>query len=80
MARGIEALQSAAEEMIAAARAMLDVADGLVHDPDAAGTVLSAFTSVARAATRFAPGTERARGADGRDDDGDGGVRRIPVS
>jgi hypothetical protein len=79
-ARGVEAIQAAATEVIAAARAMLDVADELVHDPQTAGAVIDAFASVARAATRFSPGAERAPGGAGRDDDDDGGVRRIPVS
>ncbi len=78
--RGIEAVQAAATEVITAARAMLDVVEGLVHDPQAASVVLDAFTSIARAATRLAPTGERASSHDGRDDDGDGGVRRIPVS
>lgn len=78
-AKGIEALQRAAQEAIAAARAMLDVADELVRDPNAAGAVLGALTSVARAAARMSPGRHDERG-DEDDDDGDGGVQRIPVS
>ena len=78
--RGMEALQTAAQEMISAARAMLDVAEGLVRDPNAASSMLGAFNAVARAATRFAPDGSSAADDQRRDDDGDSGVRHIPVS
>lgn len=45
-------LQAAAREMIAAARAMLDVAESLVNDPTAVATVISAVGSLAKPATR----------------------------
>ena len=81
VARGVEALQQAAEEMISAARVMLDVAEGLVRDPNAAGSVLHAFGMAARAATRMASGGDPSGSQPGREDgDEDGGVRRIPVS
>lgn len=77
--KGVEALQSAAQEMIAAARAMLDVADELVRDPRAVGTVVEAMSSFARR-----PAGRPASSSPGRpdddDDDGGGGVQRIPVS
>jgi hypothetical protein len=47
---GLEHLQTAAREMIAAARAMLDVAESLLNDPTTAATVLSAVGSLARLA------------------------------
>jgi len=84
--RSVEALQAAAQEMISAARAMLDVADGLVRDPRSAGDLVSTMGSVIRAATRGAPQGRsregRKTGGDHDDDDdgGDGGVQRIPVS
>ena len=80
VARGMEAVQSAAKEMIAAARTLLDVAEELVQDPNAASTMLGALSSVARAATNFAPGRPTRADGSGEDDDDDGGVRRIPVS
>ena len=80
LARGLEALQVAATEMISAARAVLDVAEELVHDPKAADTVLGALTSMAKAAGRFAPSPARDHDRSGRDDEEGGGVRRIPVS
>ncbi len=88
VAKGVEALQSAAREMIAAARAMLDVADELVADPRAVGTVVEAMSAWAGRASRAAsspPGRSGRPGSvDGSDDDdgGDdgGGVQRIPVS
>ncbi len=85
-ARGVEALQAAAKEMITAARAALDVADGLVSDPGTARGAFSALTDLARNAAQAAT-TAAARGAGGTrgtgepPDDGDGGgVQRIPVS
>jgi hypothetical protein len=70
VSRGIEALQAAATEAIAAARAVLDVAEELVTDPRTAAAVTNLLGSVARAAPRSR-----------RDDDGgEDGVQRIPVS
>ncbi len=83
VAKGVEALQAAAHEMITAARALLDVADELVADPRAAGTVVEAVSSLARKAARAAPAPPGRPGAGEEDDDGDdgsGGVQRIPVS
>ena len=58
-------LQAAALEVIAAVRALLDAAEGVVRDP----------SRVAAAASSMA---DRAR--PGRDAEGDDGVQRIPVS
>jgi hypothetical protein len=83
VAKGVEALQSAAQEMIAAARAMLDVADELVRDPRAAGTVVEAMSSFARRQANRAASSPPGRpggGDDDEDGDGSGGVQRIPVS
>jgi hypothetical protein len=55
-AEGLDHLQSAALEMIQAARAFLDVAEDLVADRDKVAEVVSAFGSVADAATRAARG------------------------
>jgi hypothetical protein len=71
IARGIEALQAATAEAIAAARAVLDVAEELATDPRTATAVSNLLSSVGR-------GKPRGR----HDDDGGegGGVQRIPVS
>jgi hypothetical protein len=69
--KGIEALQSAAAEAIAAARAVLDVAEDLVTDPRTAAAVSNLIGSIGRSAPR-------PRRDD--DDDGEDGVQRIPVS
>jgi len=81
-ARGIEALQAAAHEMITAAKAVLEVADDLVGDPRTVGDLLSAVTSVVATSRREAwpGGGSHTRGEDQPDDDDDGGVQRIPVS
>lgn len=52
--QGVEHLQSAAIEVIAAVRAFLDVAEAVVRDPAAAASVASAFVESARAATATA--------------------------
>lgn len=83
VAKGAEALQSAAREMIAAARAMLDVADELVRDPRAVGTVVEAMSSYARrraSGAAWPPPARPGEGGDEDDGDGSGGVQRIPVS
>jgi hypothetical protein len=68
--RGIAALQAAATEAIAAARAVLDVAEELVADPRTAAAVTNLLGSVAHRGPRPR-----------RDDDGgEDGVQRIPVS
>ena len=72
---GLAHLQAAARELIAAARAMLDVAEDLVDDPGAVTAVVDAFGSVVRTAARAA----RGMGGDGDDDDGPSGVERIQV-
>jgi hypothetical protein len=64
-------LQNAAREMIAAARAFLDVAEGLVEDPDAGEALLQSLGDVAR---RVVPG----RNGSPDSDDG-GGVEHIDV-
>ncbi len=74
---GLEHLQTAAEELIAAARAFLDVAEEVVTDPKTADSLLGLLDSVAGLAKRSRPG--RASGS-GRPEDGDDPVEHIPVS
>ena len=62
---GVEHLQSAAREMIGAARAFLDVIEELVEDEDKVADVFSAVGEATRAAARAArQGAASARGAD----------------
>src|SRR5262245_56271899 len=93
-ARGVEDLQAAAMEMIAAARALLDGVEEVVADPDKVADVVSAVTTVARdvgeAAKDAARAAARTGSHAGTDSDGgsptgdasdaDAGVQRIPVS
>ena len=82
---GIEHLQAAARELIAAARAALDVAEDMVDDPD----TVASLTGVAETVTGFVrsvvpsrrQGGDAARGGrEGDDDEGDSTVQRIPVT
>jgi hypothetical protein len=77
---GLEHLQRAAHEVIAASRALLDVAEELVEDPKAAGSLVDMLGSLASMAR---PGG-RAHHDAGRHDDGpdedEPPVQRIPVS
>ena len=80
---GLDHLQSAALEMIKAARAFLDVAEGLAADKEKVADIAAAFGSVAGAASRAARGAPpRARpthaDTDGRSR-GDDGVEHIRV-
>lgn len=75
---GAEALQAAAQEAIDATRALLDVAEALVNDPDTARRIGSLVDAARTTITRAATASDRTE----RDDDGpdDGGVQRIPLS
>lgn len=81
---GIEHLQAAARELIAAARAALDVAEDMVDDPD----TVASLTGVAETVTGFVRtvvpsrrhGGDAGRGGPAGDDDGDSTVQRIPVT
>lgn len=83
---GVDHLQAAAKEMLAAARAALDVLEELVDDPATVPALLASLGSVARSAAGgwpFArPGSDTARpdGTARPDDGAAGGVERIPVS
>lgn len=79
---GVDALQSAAREAIDATRALLDVAEALVNDPemvDRVGSVVRAATGAATRAARAAGSAAQPEPRDHRDDDDDDGVQRIPV-
>lgn len=83
---GLDHLQSAARDAIAASRAFLDVAEELVDDPRAAGDLVALLSTLAGQATRLVrrAGGSGAAGLSGPhpsgDDDGDPPVERIPVS
>jgi hypothetical protein len=90
---GLDHLQTAALELIHAARAFLDVAEDVVTDNDKVAEIVEVLGSVADAASRAARGEplrahrgrDRHRGADDEDrgedpDGGSGGVEHIPVS
>ncbi|MFN8017920.1 MAG: hypothetical protein U0P45_07330 [Acidimicrobiales bacterium] len=84
---GLEAMQRAAKEMIAASRALLDAAEDLVDDPRAAASIVDLLGTVASRAPRMPrPGVGWPAGADDagwdddEDDEGEPPVQRIPVS
>jgi hypothetical protein len=59
--QGMEHLQAAARELIAAARAALDVAEGVVNDPDSVAALaglLGTVGEMARRVTGAAPGPD----------------------
>ncbi len=82
-AEGLAHLQSAARELIQAARAMLDVAEELVDDPATVTVVADAMGAVVRTAART--GRKVLAGADGPTGDDAGGsggrsnVERIKI-
>lgn len=87
---GLEQFQRAALEAIRAGRAMLDAAEAIVQDPNAADTVVRTVGGVARMATEavagFAAGGHRCDDAGGRstdrsegEDPPDDGFERISV-
>jgi len=86
---GLEHLQRAAHEAIAASRALLDVAEDLVDEPGAIGGILDLLGGVSGIASRLNGvgragddhvyrGRDHVDGADDHDDDPP--VQRIPVS
>lgn len=79
---GVDHLQRAAREAIAATRALLDVAEDLVEDPGSLRDLLGVVSSLGAAATRAAgsAGGHAAWDGDGGDDDDGPPVQRIPVS
>jgi hypothetical protein len=70
-AEGLAHLQAAARELIAAARAVLDVAEELVEDPTSAGAIAEAMGSIVRTAARAGRRVAGQGGADDGEDEGD---------
>ena len=79
---GVDHLQRAAREAIAATRALLDVAEDLVEDPRSLRDLLGVVTSFGAAAAHAARGNSRHAAWDDDPEDDDEGppVQRIPVS
>jgi hypothetical protein len=77
---GLDHLQAAARELIAAARAVLDVADELVSDPEMVSTVVSALSGVVQAASRAASSAAAASGSSPGSTEPADHVERIRVS
>jgi len=75
---GMEHLQRAAREVIAASRALLDVAEELVDDPRSASGLADLLGGFASRMGR--PVDVAGRERDDADDDGEPPVQRIPVS
>ena len=60
---GVEHLQTAARELIEAARAALDVAEEWVNDPESAASLVGTLATVGDVAQRVVAGAGRARPA-----------------
>lgn len=75
---GVEHLQAAALEVIAAVRAFLDMAEGLVRDPGRVSRLVDDLADIGRGAGSAAAGSDVTDAADG--EDAADGVTRIRVS
>lgn len=75
---GVEHLQAAALEVIAAVRAFLDVAEDVVRDPAQVTGLVQDLADAGRMAARMGATGAPEGGPDG--DDADSGVTRIRVS
>ena len=75
---GVEHLQQAAQEMIAASRALLDVAEDVVNSPAGAGRLLGLFGELGAIASRLGMVSPAPQAHD--DDDPEPPIQRIPVS
>ena len=73
---GLDHLQRAAREMIAASRALLDVAEDMIDDPKAASGLLDLLGTVGDLAGRVA----RPASQPDDDDHDEPPIQRIPVS
>lgn len=77
----LDHLQTAALELIAAARSVLDAAEEVVHDPDALRQATGMFASIVDGVAnvgRAALGVDRPH-AGGDDRDADGLIERIDI-
>lgn len=77
----VEYLQTAAIEAIKAMRAFLDVAEGLVREPETAAVVGKAFAEAAAGVFRPTPPPDEDEGEQDEDEEESaGGLRRINLS
>jgi hypothetical protein len=74
---GVAHLQRAAHELIAASRAVLDVAEELIDSPGGVGRIVGILGELGEVASRVAGSTPSPTAAD---DDPEPPVQRIPVS
>ncbi len=83
-AEGVEHLQTAAKELIRAARSLLDAAEGLVEDPRVVQGLAGTVTDLAGAASAWlrtsGKAGDGASGDGGDDDEGGSKVQRIKLS
>jgi hypothetical protein len=77
---GMQHLQRAARESIAAMRAFLDVADELLGDPRTLEALLSGLAPLSDLAKAGIVDKQRSSPRNDAGGDDDGGVQRIPVS
>ena len=77
---GLDHLQSAALELIAAARSFLDVAEELVREPEASAAVVRAAAGVAAAVLGGSDPTGPSAADEGAGAAGDSTVEHIEVS
>jgi len=72
-------LQKAAQELIAAARTLIDAVEEVVEDSDALRSAVTGLGALAQSAADQVRRAARAGGATGDDEGDDGGVERITV-
>lgn len=77
---GVEHLQAAVHEMIAAARSMLDAVEELVDDPRAASSLTAALTTVGRVIEGAVVSVTQAVAGTHSEHEDDSHVQRIKVS
>lgn len=77
---GLEHLQSAAHEMIAAARSMLDAVEEVLDDPRAAASMASAFGTMSRLIEGAVASVSGMVAGNGSPPDDEPRVQRIKVS
>jgi hypothetical protein len=76
---GVAHLQAAARELIAAARAALDVAEDLVGDPDSAAALVGVLAGLGDLARRAAPARSPHGGDAGTGDDAADAAGPVPA-
>jgi len=77
---GVAHLQAAALEMIAAARAFLEVAEAVVQNPEAVRTAVVTVGAMAKAVMQAVDPTSTKANGDGADDQADPPIEHITLS